>query len=381
VTPDLVEPPRIEVRLLGSVEVRLGGRRCPLGGRNERAVLALLAIRPGRVVHLDWLVDQLWNGRPPRSAANTLQSYLSRLRTRLGTMGRAVIRRDGRGYVLGGPVHVDATEFTGICERVARARVGSEYGRAHIHARQALSLWRGVPFLGIDDVEALDGERRRLVELRAEAVLDSTEAAVALGDTVDAGVLADLDELTLLYPWRERPWHVKSLALQGLGRYADAVACVGSAIASLRDQKGLEPPALLLDLERRLLQHAYPLHPHGGPRVLAGTVPTIGSLNATPNAARRADMLGAPWDSTTMNLAYDIAHRLRGSRAVAGLRSKPSLRTSQSGIAGGVTVDAPLEAPVVLVHIIRCDCDTRPVAGYHPTAKEPEPAPARAMSP
>ena len=59
---------QIEFRLLGQVEVWHDGRRLELGGRKQRAVLAALVVRAGRVVSLDQLIDDLWNGEAPLRA-------------------------------------------------------------------------------------------------------------------------------------------------------------------------------------------------------------------------------------------------------------------------------------------------------------------------
>jgi DNA-binding SARP family transcriptional activator len=59
----------IEFRLLGQVEAWREGRQVELGGRKQRAVLAPLLLRAGRVVSLDQLIDDLWPERPPARAA------------------------------------------------------------------------------------------------------------------------------------------------------------------------------------------------------------------------------------------------------------------------------------------------------------------------
>jgi DNA-binding SARP family transcriptional activator len=272
----------IEVGLLGPVEIRVDDQSRALGGRKERAVLALLATRVGRVVQLDWLVDQLWNGRPPRSAVNTVQSYLSRLRARLGPHGKEVMGREREGYILRDAARVDTSEFTVACERAGSALASGDFEDALAHGRLALGLWRGLPFLGIDDIEAIDGERRQLLGLRADVVLDMAEAAASLGGALDPGVLAELDDLAEHHPWRERIWYVKSLVLYRLDRYSEAVACVASAISALRQHKGLEPPALLVDLDQRLLRHDHSLlPPHGGPR--ARTLRELGDIASAAN--------------------------------------------------------------------------------------------------
>jgi DNA-binding SARP family transcriptional activator len=58
----------VEFRVLGPVEVWHGGRVVPIGAPMQRAVLAVLLLRPGCAVSVDTLVDQLWGQRPPETA-------------------------------------------------------------------------------------------------------------------------------------------------------------------------------------------------------------------------------------------------------------------------------------------------------------------------
>ena len=53
----------MDVRLLGPLEVRLGDGPVELGPRKQRAVLAMLALEPGRTVSADRLAEGLWGER------------------------------------------------------------------------------------------------------------------------------------------------------------------------------------------------------------------------------------------------------------------------------------------------------------------------------
>ncbi|MDA0633073.1 winged helix-turn-helix domain-containing protein, partial [Nonomuraea sp. MCN248] len=71
----------MDVRLLGPLEVvGSAGERLDPGTRKQRAVLAMLALSPGRPVSLDRLVEELWAGEAPAKATATLQAYVSHLR-------------------------------------------------------------------------------------------------------------------------------------------------------------------------------------------------------------------------------------------------------------------------------------------------------------
>ena len=72
----------MEFRILGPLEVVEQGSALPLGGVRLRTLLALLLTRANEVVSADRLIDALWDGRPPRTAANALQYHVSQLRKR-----------------------------------------------------------------------------------------------------------------------------------------------------------------------------------------------------------------------------------------------------------------------------------------------------------
>jgi DNA-binding SARP family transcriptional activator len=70
----------VELRLLGPLELLEDGRAVELPGGKPRALLGLLGLEAGRVVSLDQIVDVLWSGRPPATAAKLVHGYVSRLR-------------------------------------------------------------------------------------------------------------------------------------------------------------------------------------------------------------------------------------------------------------------------------------------------------------
>ena len=84
----------MEIRLLGPLEVRDGERTLALPRRQQRALLAALALRAGEVVSTDRLIADLWGERAPVSASGSLQNTVSALRK---VLGRDVVCTQGSG--------------------------------------------------------------------------------------------------------------------------------------------------------------------------------------------------------------------------------------------------------------------------------------------
>ena len=86
---------RVQVRLLGPVDVTVGGIARPVSGLRRKAVLAVLALRAGEIVSTDRLIDVVWGATAPVTALNTLQSNVSYLRRVLRTKTAILARPPG----------------------------------------------------------------------------------------------------------------------------------------------------------------------------------------------------------------------------------------------------------------------------------------------
>lgn len=73
----------LSLRVLGPVEVAVGGRPLRIGSAHQRLLLAVLLVAPGEAVSGDRLVDDLWGDRAPAGARRSLHSHVSRLRRAL----------------------------------------------------------------------------------------------------------------------------------------------------------------------------------------------------------------------------------------------------------------------------------------------------------
>src|SRR5689334_9352451 len=131
----------VRVRLLGPVDAVVGGEPRPVGGRRRRAVLAALALRCGEVVSADELLSAAWGEDSPLSAANTLQSHVSGLRTVLGR--KAAILARPPGYVL--DLGADGTDVRAAERLLGLGERQDSPAEAVRYLQEALALWRGRP--------------------------------------------------------------------------------------------------------------------------------------------------------------------------------------------------------------------------------------------
>jgi DNA-binding SARP family transcriptional activator/CheY-like chemotaxis protein len=251
--------PEPSFRLLGQVEAWRDGHRLDLGGRMQRALLAALLVRCGRVVALDQLIDDLWPDDPPARAAATVQVFVSSLRRALEP-GRArgeaarVLVTTAPGYLIDvDPDAVDAHAFGRIVGAGRAALDGDDPERAADLLRAADALWHGPALADVTGMPFAQLEATRLAELRLSAVEDRVEAELALGRHV--ALVAELEELVARHPLRERPQAQLMLALYRSGRQAAALAVYRASRRLLHDELGLEPGARLRELEQAVLRH------------------------------------------------------------------------------------------------------------------------------
>ncbi|MFH9199299.1 BTAD domain-containing putative transcriptional regulator [Streptomyces anulatus] len=236
--------------VLGPLTVRRDGVPLELGTPKGRLLLAVLLSRPGRPVSDDALVEAVWGGEQPRSAAKNVQTYVHRLRHRLGDPGR--IAREGRGYVLRADrTEVDAARFEDLAGAARTALAAGERDRSRRLFEEALGLWRGPAFAGIADLPALGPEATRLDELRLGVIEERIDVDLGLGRHSE--LLGELTALTMEHPFRERMWAQLMLALYRCGRRADALQAYLQVREVLAEETGLEPGHTLRDLHRAVL--------------------------------------------------------------------------------------------------------------------------------
>jgi DNA-binding SARP family transcriptional activator/WD40 repeat protein len=238
----------IEFRALGPLAARSAGESLLLGGPKQRMVLALLLVDANRATSIDKLIDGVWGERPPSAARHTVQGYVSELRKVL----EGQPERDGAGYVVHvAPAQFDVLRFEELCA-AGRRSMGDDPVAASEQLSVALGCWDGTPYADLVDEPALDGEVRRLTELRLEALEDRIESNLMAG--LHRGVSTELESLVREHPFRERFWRQLMLALYRSGRQAEALRAYGRVRGLLAEELGISPSPELDQLQRQILE-------------------------------------------------------------------------------------------------------------------------------
>ncbi|MEU7868432.1 BTAD domain-containing putative transcriptional regulator [Dactylosporangium sp. NPDC049140] len=257
----------MRVRLLGPIDVLVGGEPRPVMGLRRKAVLAILGLHAGEVVSTGRLVDLVWDGAAPPNAVNALQSHLSYLRRTLSDKG--AVRSRPPGYVLDlGP---DGTDVA-VAERLigAALRSGEDAGRAR-DLQRALDLWRGQPMADATGVTWLEEQAERLGQLWLQGKRALLQARLGLGQ--HAQLLPELEQLTREHPFDEQLHGQLMLALYRMGRQADALSAFQRLRRTLREDLGIEPGPALRELESAMLRQDEGLDPPPAPAPVTVAAP------------------------------------------------------------------------------------------------------------
>ncbi len=248
--------------ILGPLEIHRDGVEVVLKAAKPRSLLALLLLAPRTLMSPERLVDELWAGDPPSSAANTLQTYVHHIRRAIGT--DALVTRPG-GYMLTvADESIDAWRFEGIVREVAE-RAPLEPARAAAELREALALWRGDALVEFADAPWARGEIARLSGLQLWAIESRIDADLALGR--HGALLPELEGLVDVYPLRERFWGQLMIALYRSGRQAEALRTYRKLHTLLDEELGIRPSTDLVTMEQSMLLQEPALDLPPAPRV------------------------------------------------------------------------------------------------------------------
>lgn len=241
----------MDFHILGALEVTQDGRPVALGGGRQSALLALLLVERNHPVGGDRIVEELWNGDAPATAAKVVQNLVSQLR-RLGADGTLQTR--GHGYELLVPDEaLDAARFERRLAEGRDALAGGDPATAASLLGDALAMWRGPALAGFADTPWARAEAARLEDRRLVALERRIDADLALGRHAD--LVGELETAIAREPLREHLRGQLMLALYRSGRQAEALAAFQAARRTLVEELGIEPGPDLTALHESILQH------------------------------------------------------------------------------------------------------------------------------
>lgn len=240
--------------MLGPLEIRGRSGSVSLPGSRARELLMLFAMRANRPISAKVLIDELWEAKPPPTAANAFRVHVSHARRSLETSEAATSSKISHGPA-GYTLHVtndelDSLRFESLVASGREADRCGDAGRAEEQFAAALRCWRGPAFADIRHLCACQAEVSRLDQLHASAIAEYSEVCLALGNHVPTIEL--LSEATREFPLDESMSRALMLAHYRCGRPALALRTFAELKHRLAGV-GLEPSAELRRLETDIL--------------------------------------------------------------------------------------------------------------------------------
>ncbi|QUQ63738.1 SARP family transcriptional regulator [Kutzneria sp. CA-103260] len=238
--------------MLGTVRVIVNGSEAPLGGRQQRLVLAVLALHVNQPVAVSRMIDWIWPD-PPRRAEHAVRVHVSQLRSALAD---AEIVAQGPAYVLKADPHgIDAHRFQDL---VTRSKDAEDEQRVAL-LDEALALWEGPALADVADPELRERLCGGLEERRLLAAEDRYDAMLRLGQGRD--LIHELTAYVNRHPTRERPVGQLMLALYRDRQQALALEVFRRTREMLAEDLGIDPSPELHRLELAILRNDPALDP------------------------------------------------------------------------------------------------------------------------
>jgi len=251
---------RIEINVLGPLEVSLGGVSVVPTATKPSQLLAMLALNAGHVVTMSELTEEIWDQKPPRSWGPTLQTYVLKLRRKfqhaLGNNGemspKDVLLTRRSGYMLNvEPGDVDAIRYDRLSAAGRQAVNEGDAARAAEKLGEALRMWRGPALADVPAGPQLGIEAMRLEENRLGDVHLRIDAELRLGRHHQ--LLGELATLCARHPLLENFCAQHMIALFRSGRQSQALEAYRRLRTGMVEQLGVEPSARVRQLHNAIL--------------------------------------------------------------------------------------------------------------------------------
>ncbi|WP_067716156.1 BTAD domain-containing putative transcriptional regulator [Nocardia yamanashiensis] len=249
------------IRVLGPLQIFVDGRPASTGGRIRRALLGRLVLAHGQPVTAGRLVDDIWEGAPPATAAAVLQVQVHNLRRvlepdRPPRVPAGVLVSEPGGYALRLPAAaVDAWEFEALLhdyEQAVRDTLNSPDSETRCRLLDAaLARWHGRPYAAFEDAPWAAAESARLADLRLLAAELRADAALDLERPAE--VLTGLHRTAAEHPEREETARLLATAQYRLGQQTEALATLRRTRDYLRNDLAVDPGPRLQALESAIL--------------------------------------------------------------------------------------------------------------------------------
>ncbi|MCR6484376.1 winged helix-turn-helix domain-containing protein [Amycolatopsis sp. OK19-0408] len=237
------------LQLLGPVQLFDGDVAIPIGGPGVRGLLALLALKPGKVVGLDEIIDALWGHDPPATARTIVHGNVSHLRRILREIDGPSILTTPPGYRLAAePDRIDVHRARTLLDRASAATPEA----AAALLAEALALWQGPALGGTPD--SLDAPE--LEDLRLAVHGARVDADLELGR--HAELIVELSPIVRADPLAERTAGQLMRALYHAGRRGDALELYRTVSRATLGTLGVEPGTELRWLHERVLNDDLP---------------------------------------------------------------------------------------------------------------------------
>jgi DNA-binding SARP family transcriptional activator len=237
--------------VLGPVAAWRGANAVEVGSDKCLRVLGVLLLHVNQRVDREQIIEGAWGGKPPRSAVNLVQKYVGEVRRSLD-LDDGSLQTVGTGYLLRvAPDQLDSAQFASGLARARETKSDGDLVAAREHLAEAMMLWRGPAFSGIDTPAAAT-ERVRLDEYRFGALEDLAELDLLRGEHWLA--IPELSRLVEQYPYRERARELLMIALYRSGRQGDALAVFHDVQCLLAEELGANPGPGLQRVHAQILR-------------------------------------------------------------------------------------------------------------------------------
>ncbi|QJT06181.1 AfsR/SARP family transcriptional regulator [Streptomyces asoensis] len=258
----------MDIKVLGALNAEINGKNIVPTAGKPRQILALLALRPGQVVPVPTLMEEIWDTDLPHSSLTTLQTYILQLRRMLthalptthtttdagsGTpTAKDILATRYGGYLLQIPPDtVDAHRYEQLAAQGHKAFDNGHDTDAARLLDQALSLWQEQALVDVPHGPVLHIETMRLHQSRLVTQERRIDAELRLGHHSE--LTAELTHLTARHPQHEGLHSQAMLALYRSGRQAAALDTYRRLRQRLIDELGVEPSPQLQRMHQAIL--------------------------------------------------------------------------------------------------------------------------------